>query len=174
MPQPSSDLEFIEAIRAEFARYRTLVEKALEQAGDEDFFWKPDADSNSIALIVKHLGGNLQSRWTDFFTTDGEKAWRDRDGEFEERGVTRAELMQSWEKGWTALQAVLDGLTPADLLRVVTIRGHPHTVILALERALAHVAYHAGQVVLLAKARKGGAFTSLSIAKGQSKGSKAK
>lgn len=175
MSQPNaSDLEFIASVRAEFTRYRGLVDKALAQLGDEDLFWRPDPDSNNIALILKHLGGNLQSRWTDFFTTDGEKAWRDRDSEFEERGVTRAQLMESMNKGWSALFALLDTLTPGDLLRVVTIRGQPHTTILALERSLAHVAYHTGQIVLLAKVRKGAAFQPLSIPKGQSKGSTAR
>lgn len=170
----SFDQEFIAAIRAEFERYKVLVEKSLAQTSDADLFWKPDPESNSIALVLKHLGGNLQSRWTDFYATDGEKEWRDRDGEFEERGVTRAQLQAGWVKGWTALQRVLNTLTPGDLMKVVTIRGHPHTVMLALQRALAHLAYHAGQIVLLAKARKGAAFQSLSIPKGQSKGSKAK
>lgn len=171
---PGPDLEFIAATRAEFLRYKQLVEKALAQISDKDLFWTPDPDSNSIAIILKHLGGNLQSRWTGFYSTDGEKAWRDRDGEFEERGVTRAQLMESWNKGWTKLQEVLDELTPGDLLKEVTIRGQPHTTMLALQRALAHLAYHAGQIVYLAKVRKGAAFQSLSIPKGQSKGSKAK
>ncbi|MBI3832343.1 MAG: DUF1572 family protein [Planctomycetes bacterium] len=169
-----SDAEFIAATRAEFQRYKTLIEKSLAQLGDEDFFWRPDRESNSIAIILKHLGGNLQSRWTDFYNSDGEKDWRDRDGEFEEGGVTRGQIMESWNKGWGKLQKVLDELAPGDLLKEVTIRGQPHTTILALQRALAHLAYHAGQIVYLAKARRGAAFPSLSIPKGQSKGSKAK
>ena len=167
-------LEFLSATRAEFLRYKQLAEKAMAQVSDADLHGSPDGESNNIAVIVQHLSGNFKSRWTDFLTTDGEKPWRERDGEFVDKNLSRAELMKCWDEGWTCLLATLDSLTPDDLMKTVTIRGQAHSVLLAYQRALPHVAYHVGQIVYLAKARQGAGFTSLSIPKGKSKGSRAK
>ena len=170
----SMDLEFLTATRAEFLRYKDLAEKALAQISDADLHARPEPESNSIAVILQHMAGNLKSRWTNFLTSDGEKPWRERDSEFVEKNLSRAELLKAWGESWACLLDTLDALTPEDLLKTVTIRGQPHTVVLATQRALAHAAYHVGQIVYLAKARKGAAFASLSIPKGQSKGSRAK
>ena len=165
--------EFLTATTAEFQRYRDLAEKSFAQLDDPDFFLQPDPESNSIAMIVQHLGGNLKSRWTDFLTTDGEKPTRERDAEFEVQTRTRAELLAVWNEGFTCLFGTLRQLKPEDLLKTVTIRGQPHTVIRALQRALTHVGYHVGQIVYLAKSIKREGFKSLSIPRGQSKGSRA-
>ena len=157
---------YLTTVLAEFRRYKQLGEGAMEQATDDDLFVALDEEANSIAVIVKHLAGNLRSRWTDFLTTDGEKPDRDRDAEFVmEPGATRATVLAWWEDGWRRLFAALESLGPDDLLRTVAIRGEPHSVVRAIERALAHAAYHVGQIVLLAKHRRGAAWRSLSIPK---------
>ena len=160
---------FVEELRAEFRRYKEMADKAVAQADDAGFFATLDAEANSLAHIVKHVAGNLVSRWTDFYTTDGEKPDRRRDREFEiEPGDTRASLMAKWEAGWTVMFAVLDAMTPADVDRTVLIRYEPHTVPRALVRSLAHVALHVGQIVLLAKHAQGAKWQTLTIARGQS------
>jgi hypothetical protein len=128
----------------------------------------PSPDSNSLAMVVRHVGGNLLSRFTNFLAEDGEKPWRDRDAEFETRSYTRAEVDDWWTRGWDALEAQLGALTDGDLDRTVHIRGQPLTVRAALLRSLAHIAYHVGQIVLLARVAVGGEWRSLSIPKGQS------
>jgi hypothetical protein len=139
-------------IQFSFRKQKELAEKAFIQVSDEEFFRKPGDNSNSIAIIVKHLGGNLKSRWTDFLTTDGEKAWRDRDTEFViEPSDTRHQLVINWENGWVALFETLNSLSEADLAKCVTIRGEQHRVIQAIHRALTHAAYHAGQIVYVAR-----------------------
>lgn len=162
---------YLTAVLAEFRRYKRLGDGAIEQASDEDLVAAIDDESNSIAVIAKHVGGNLRSRWSDFLTTDGEKPDRDRDAEFvvDPGRATRAAVMAWWEEGWRALFGSLEALAPDDLLRTVTIRGEPHSVVRAIERSLAHTAYHVGQIVLLAKHRRGAEWRSLSIPKGQSK-----
>jgi hypothetical protein len=156
--------EYLDSVRSTFGKYRELSEGAMAQVDDEAFRWAPDAESNSIAQIVKHMGGNLRSRWTAFLETDGEKPDRNRDAEFEEESAdSREALMRRWEEGWNALDGTLDSLSAADLLRTVTIRGEPHSVVLAIERALTHAAYHAGQIVYLAKHLAGGGWQTLSI-----------
>ena len=154
----------------QFRKYRQLAAGALAQVEDADFFRTLDAESNSIALIVKHVAGNMRSRWTDFLTTDGEKSDRDRDAEFE-RGPrdTRESVLARWEDGWDLLFAALAPLTEADLVRQVPIRGEPHTVLQAVHRQLTHYAYHVGQIVFLARHFAGGRWKSLSIPKGRSK-----
>jgi hypothetical protein len=150
--------------------HRRLVEKALAQVSDEAFFRRPDDGSNSIAVIVKHLAGNMRSRFTDFLTTDGEKPDRDRDGEFEVSGgeETRDELMRRWAEGFDRLFASVEPLTAEDLGRTVRIAGEPHSVIGALNRHLAHFAYHAGQIAYLARLWAGPDWKTVSIPKGGS------
>jgi hypothetical protein len=146
-----------------------MVERAIAQVSDADLFATLDKESNSIAVVMQHMGGNLRSRFTDFLTADGEKPDRDRDGEFLTIvGESRADVEARWNAGWLTLQRTLDALGPDDLLRTVTIRGEPLLVVQALGRSLAHMAQHAGQVVLLAKHRAGERWQTLSIPKGQS------
>jgi hypothetical protein len=162
-------MTMIAAIAGEFRRYRGLAEGALAQVGDDAALHRAlGADDNSIAVIMQHVGGNLRSRFTDFLTSDGEKPWRDRDGEFVDAGATRADLLARWNAGWDALHAALAALGPDDLARTVTIRGQPLTVEEALQRAVAHTAYHVGQIVLLARWIVGERWTSLSVARGGS------
>src|ERR1700692_3355158 len=131
--------------------YKKLAERAMEQVSDAQLFAVLDGEMNSIAVIVKHLTGNMRSRWTDFLTTDGEKPDRNRDAEFEAPPATRAELLEMWERGWKLLFAALEPLTEADLTRTVTIRSEPHSVMQAINRQVAHYAHHVGQILFLAK-----------------------
>jgi hypothetical protein len=157
----------ISSARDIFRQYKSLAEKAMLQITDEEFFFTPEPESNSIALIVKHLSGNMKSRWTDFLTSDGEKEWRKRDDEFENPG-NRKELMQAWEDGWNCLFHALDPLDYEDISRIITIRSEEHSVLEAINRQIAHYSYHVGQIVYLAKSMKGNAWQTLSIAKGKS------
>lgn len=151
-------------------KYRGLSERALGQVDDEGFFRTIDPGSNSLALIVKHVAGNQRSRWRDFLTSDGEKPDRNRDSEFEREPVdTRAGLMARWNDGWELALGAIGALGPADLLRTVTIRGEPHSVLQAIERQVAHYAHHAGQILFLAKHLAGDRWRSLSIPKGRSR-----
>lgn len=153
----------------QFWKYKGMAEQALAQLPDDEFFRMLDPESNSPALIVKHISGNMRSRWDRFLETDGEKN-RDRDSEFEIRpGDSRGAVMERWEAGWRILFAALAPLTEADLIRIVRIRGEPHTVLEAIHRQMTHYAYHVGQIVLLAKHMKGNAWKSLSIPRGKSK-----
>jgi hypothetical protein len=154
---------------AEYERYKALGEKALAQIPDAALNQPLRGELNSPAMIVRHVGGNLRSRFTDFLTTDGEKPWRDRDAEFETRDYTRAEVAAWWAAGWTVLFEELGTLTEADLSREVTIRGLALTVHAALCRSLAHTALHVGQLILLARLLHEGEWQSLSIPKGQSR-----
>ena len=148
---------------AVFAYYKKLGERAMEQVADEDLFATLDQEGNSIAIVVKHMAGNMRSRWTDFLTTDGEKPDRNRDSEFEEPPATRAALRGLWEEGWSCLFAALEPLTDADLTRTITIRGEKHSVMQAINRQLAHYPYHVGQIVLLAKHLASDRWQSLSV-----------
>ena len=150
-------------------QYKTLADKALEQVSEEEFFRPPEPESNSIAIIVKHVNGNLLSRWTDFLTTDGEKEWRDRDGEFEMDTMEKSQLMQMWERSWQCLFSSLEALTPDDLGKIVTIRSEPHSVLEAIHRTMAHISSHVGQIVFIAKMFKSGQWQTLTIAKRKSK-----
>ncbi len=152
-----------------FHYYKMLGEKTFEQIDDKDLFWKYNDQSNSIAIIVKHLWGNMMSRWTDFLTTDGEKKWRDRDAEFENDLSSRIELMQKWEEGWTCLFDALSTIHEDQLDEIIYIRNDGHTILEAVHRQLAHYAYHIGQIVYLGRMRKGHQWQSLSIPKAQSK-----
>ena len=158
-----------EAVRA-LRAYKKLAEGAMAQASEEDFFRKPDSESLSIASLVKHIAGNLRSRFTDFLTSDGEKPDRHRDQEFADASATRAQLMRSWEESWAILFRSLEALRPDDLERTVTIRGEPYSVLKALNVASLHYAYHVGQIAYVAKHFRGAAWKSLSVPKpGQEK-----
>lgn len=146
-----------------FRYYQTLAERALAQIPDSDLFVQIDPESNSIAIIVKHMAGNMRSRWTDFLTTDGEKSWRDRDSEFEAPARTRDELMEDWRGAWSTLYSALETLRDADLTRTVTIRGEAHSVLQAINRQLAHYSYHVGQIVFLARHLSNGNWKTLSV-----------
>lgn len=152
-----------------FNDLKNLGEKALTQLSEQDTFWFPDNDSNSVAIIIRHLNGNMLSRWTDFLTTDGEKDFRKRDREFESnKHENRETLTSKWEKGWKCLIESLDLLTEDDLLKEVTIRNQKHTVVQAINRQLIHYGYHIGQIVYIAKLCSGKDWKTLSVAKGKS------
>ncbi|MDN3687682.1 DUF1572 family protein [Cyclobacterium jeungdonense] len=152
-----------------FRFYKSLGEKALEQVADENLFWQHNADSNSMATIVKHMAGNMHSRWTDFLESDGEKPWRNRDGEFENDIRSREEMMQVWEEGWKVLFAAIEPLAPSDFEKTVYIQNKAHTVMDAINRQLTHYASHVGQLIYLGKMLHSDAWQSLSVPKGQSK-----
>jgi uncharacterized protein DUF1572 len=155
-----------------FRYYKKLGERAMEQCPDEGLFATLDRESNSIATIVKHMAGNMRSRWTDFLTSDGEKPDRNRDTEFETPPQTRAALLSLWESGWKIFLGALEPLSDADLGRTVTIRGEPHSVMQAINRQMAHYAHHIGQILFAAKhftAAKTGRWDSLSVPRGKSK-----
>lgn len=158
----------IQSFRDEFARYRTIGERALAQIADSKTNDIPYPDGNSAAMLVRHIAGNLVSRFTDFLTTDGEKPWRNRDVEFEERHYTPDEMDDWWRRGWTTLEAAVGELDGKDLDRTVTIRKETFTVHEALARASAHVAYHIGQLVLLARLHAAGDWAWISVPKGGS------
>ncbi len=161
--------KWLEDVRREFSKQRGLLERALDQVRDDDFFREANEVSNSCAIIMKHIAGNMRSRWTDFLTTDGEKADRKRDGEFEiEDGDDRASIVTALDEGWRRLETALDLLEANDLERSVTIRGEPHTVVQAVQRQLSHYAYHIGQFVYVARMWAGPSWKSLSIPKGES------
>src|SRR6202035_1963955 len=151
-----------------FRQSKKLAERAMEQVTDEQLFASLDPEANSIAIIVKHLSGNMRSRWTDFLTTDGEKPDRDRDSEFVEPPATRQGVLDAWEDGWERLFQALAPLSDADLARTVTIRGEAHSVMQAINRQVAHYAYHCGQIVLLAKHFQYAHWKSLSVPRGRS------
>ena len=151
-----------------FRNYKKMGERAIEQVSDEEFFALIDSESNSIAIVVKHIAENLNSRWRDFLTSDGEKADRRRDTEFELMGDTRGSLMLFWERGWQTLFVAIEPLTVDDFSRTVSIRGEPHTIIEAMNRQLTHYAYHVGQIVLLAKHFSLAKWKTLSVPKNKS------
>jgi len=151
-----------------FRNYKKLAERAIEQVSDKEFFQTIDAESNSVAVIVKHIAGNLHSRWRDFLTSDGEKADRHRDTEFEMIADTRESLMQFWETGWQTLFDNIEPLTVEDFSRSITIRGEPHTIVEAINRQLTHYSYHIGQIAFLAKHFKSSDWKTLSVPKNKS------
>ncbi len=160
--------QYLESVRKQFLYYKTLGEKAMAQLEPAQLFAAYNEDSNSIAVIVKHLWGNMLSRWTDFLTTDGEKEWRNRDSEFENHAASKEVLMQQWNEGWACLMQALDNLQPHQLTDIIYIRNEGHTVVEAINRQLAHYPYHIGQIVFAAKMLKNGGWQSLSIPKNQS------
>jgi hypothetical protein len=160
---------YLEEVRRQFRGYKRLAEGAMAQLTDEEMFVALDPESNSVAVVVKHMAGNMRSRFSDFLTSDGEKPDRHRDQEFEmDSGATRAEVMRWWEEGWARVVAAVDTLQPEDVSRTVTIRGEPHSVLQALNRQVAHYAYHAGQIVFLAKHFRSKEWKSLSVPRGKS------
>lgn len=160
---------YLDEIRRQLRGHKRLVEGALAQLKDEDFFVTLDPESNSIAILIKHVSGNMRSRFTDFLTTDGEKPDRHRDQEFElSDKTTRTDLMNWWESGWNVVFAALDVLTPDDVMRTIYIRQEPHTVVQALNRAMAHYATHLGQMVFLAKHFRSSEWKTLSVPRGKS------
>ena len=168
MNEPLAEF-FLEDALAVFRKYKKLGEDAMAQMDDREFFAQIDAEANSVAVVVKHLAGNMRSRWSDFLTADGEKPDRDRDAEFRiDAETTRADVTRWWEAGWRYVFEAVEPLKPSDLIRTVTIRGEPHTVVKAINRQLTHYAYHVGQVVLLAKHFKSADWKSLSIEPGAS------
>lgn len=158
---------YIESAIRQFEYYKMLGEKTLAQLPDDKLFWQYNEESNSVAILVKHLTGNMLSRWTDFLTTDGEKEWRNRDAEFENDIVTRQEMMNRWNYGWKLFLDTLDALKEQDLEKIIYIRNQGYTVMEAINRQLAHYPYHIGQMVFIGKmgAEK---WNSLSIPKGKS------
>ena len=165
--QPTT--EYLNDARDQFRKYRTMAERAMIQVSDEAFFQIPFEDGNSIAILSKHMAGNMLSRWTDFLTSDGEKPDRNRDNEFEmDENWTRQDVMSYWEKGWKSVYSAVDTLSDDDLERVVTIRGERHSVVRAISRQLTHYAYHVGQIVLIARHHAGKDWKTLSISRGKS------
>jgi len=160
--------DYLDSVKKQFAYYKLLGDKTFEQLTDEQLFWQYNAESNSIAMIVKHLWGNMLSRWTDFLTTDGEKEWRNRDTEFENDIASREELLKKWNEGWQCLLNAIEPLTEADLEKIVYIRNMGHTVSEAINRQLAHYPYHVGQIVFIGKMVRDKQWHSLSIPKGDS------
>jgi hypothetical protein len=166
---PDVATHYLEEARRQMRGQKHMGEGAMAQLRDEDFFVTLDPESNSIAILVKHLAGNMRSRFTDFLTTDGEKPDRFRDREFEVTATTtRADVMRWWEEGWSVVIGTIESLTPEDAMRTVTIRDEPHTVLQAINRQIAHYAAHVGQIVFLAKHLRSSEWKSLTIPRGKS------
>ncbi|GGB10306.1 DUF1572 family protein [Mucilaginibacter rubeus] len=160
--------DYLTSVKKQFAYYKSLGEKTFEQLTDEQLYWQYNSESNSIAMIVKHMAGNMISRWTDIFTTDGEKSTRNREAEFTPSTPTRQTITKTWEQGWQCLFDTLDKLTADDLDKIIYIRNQGHTVMEAINRQLAHYPYHVGQIVFLGKMLCNETWHSLSIPRGQS------
>ncbi|MFX1255153.1 MAG: DUF1572 family protein [Promethearchaeota archaeon] len=159
---------YLKTVLKAFQSQKRLAERAMAQLESEEFHWTPDSESNSIAIIIKHLSGNMRSRWTDFLTTNGEKPDRKRDNEFVDDIESVEMLMERWNEGWGYLFTTLTGLSSSDLLKNITIRGKPHYVLEAIERQLSHYGVHVGQIVYIAKLLKSTKWQSLSIPRGES------
>lgn len=164
----STGAEYIKVIKEDFAKYKYLGDKTFGQLNEEDIHFTPGEDSNSIAILIQHISGNLKSRFTDFFTTDGEKLNRNRDTEFIEQNLDKEQLLKIWEEGWAVLFNLLETIKEEDLQKIVLIRGEPHSVIEAFNRQLSHHAYHVGQIVFIGKMIRNSGWKTLSIPKGQS------
>ncbi len=154
---------YLESVKKQFALIKSLGEKTINEVDEEKLFWQYNPESNSIAIIVQHLWGNMLSRWTDFLNTDGEKEWRDRDAEFENAIKTKEELLTKWNEGWDCLFNGINALTPDDLDRIIYIRKEPLTAVDAINRQLAHYSSHAGQIIFLGKMILNERWVSLSI-----------
>jgi uncharacterized damage-inducible protein DinB len=164
---------YLDEVRRQMRGSKRLGEAAIAQLQDEEFFVTLDAEANSVAMLVKHMAGNMRSRFRDFLTSDGEKPDRFRDNEFViDPAATRAQVMGWWEEGWAQVFSALDGLQSEDLMRTVTIRGEPHTVVQAINRQIAHYAYHTGQIIMLAKHLRSNDWKTLSIPRGKSEDGK--
>lgn len=160
--------EYIQSVLKRILYYKELADKSFAVLSESDFYIQPNPESNSIAIIIQHMAGNMLSRWTDFLTSDGEKEWRNRDAEFENQQLSKSELIAYWEKGWTCLRDALEVLTENDLQATIHIRSEALTVVDAINRQLAHYPYHVGQIVYLARMIRGNEWVSLSIPKGNS------
>ncbi len=165
-----SELEkvYLEEIMGNYKGLKKQAERVFDQLSTEELSWTPNEESNSIAILIKHMSGNMKSRWTDFLTTDGEKPDRYRDNEFIDDMVTREHILNVWEEGWDVLFNTLDSLTEADLLKTVFIRSEPHTVVQALQRQVIHYAAHVGQIIYIGKLAKNKEWNTLSIPRGKS------
>ncbi len=159
---------YLQSVIKRFAGYKELAEKTFIQLEDKDLHYKPNEESNSIAVIIQHMSGNMLSRWTGFLSGDGEKEERDRDAEFTVRSHSRRELLELWEKGWNCMMETLSSLQEDDLTRIIRIRNEPHSVIDAINRQLSHYPYHVGQIVYIGKMILNDHWKSLSIPRGQS------
>ena len=159
---------YLESVKKQFLYYKMLGEKAMDQLEPKQLFVQINDDTNSIATIIKHISGNMLSRWTDFLTSDGEKEWRNRDAEFENDLQSKEEVLEVWNRGWRVFLNTLDSLKPEQLSDIIYIRNEGHTVIEAINRQLAHYPYHVGQIVFYAKQLKNGSWDSLSIPKNKS------
>ncbi|WP_163411128.1 DUF1572 family protein [Flavobacterium ajazii] len=159
---------YLESVKKQFLYYKTLGEKAIDQLEPEQLFITLNEDTNSIATIIKHISGNMLSRWTDFLTSDGEKEWRNRDAEFENDLLSKDEVLETWNRGWNVFFDALNNLSPEQLSDIIYIRNEGHTVIEAINRQLAHYPYHIGQIVFYAKQLKNSSWNSLSIPKNKS------
>lgn len=162
------ELEYLKDIKKQFEYYKAVGGNTFDQLDEKDFFWQFNEESNSIAIIVNHLSGNMKSRWTDFLTTDGEKEWRHRDLEFEAVIKTREELFVKWNEGWKCLFNAIDSINKENFENQIYIRNQTHSIIEAINRQLAHYSYHIGQIVFIGKMIKGKQWTSLTIPKGKS------
>jgi hypothetical protein len=160
---------YLHSAGKQFEYYKMLGEKTFDQLSEDELFWRYHPESNSIAVIVNHLWGNMKSRWTDFLTTDGEKEWRKRDLEFEDVIKTREKMLEKWEDGWDCLFQVLNAINKDNFNTEVYIRNQAHTITDAINRQMAHYAYHVGQIVIIGRMQKGNAWKSLSIPKGKSR-----
>lgn len=169
MPLVESNQIYLESVKKQFLYYKRLAEKAIDQLEPGQLFISPNSESNSIATIVKHLWGNMLSRWTDFLTTDGEKSWRDRDAEFDNDMNSKEEVLQKWNEGWNCFLKAIDSLRPDQLTEIIYIRNEGHTVMEAINRQLAHYSYHIGQIIYAAKMLKKGKWESLSIPRNNSR-----
>jgi len=159
---------YLTSIAKQFQYYKILGDRTFEQLSEAELFWQPNEESNSIAIVVKHLHGNMLSRWTNFLSEDGEKEWRNRDGEFVDDLKTKDNLFTKWEDGWKCLFTALESVTEENFDQLVYIRNMGHSITEAINRQLAHYAYHIGQITFLGKMIKGSDWRSLSIARGQS------
>ena len=164
----SADQSYLESAKKQFLYYKMLGEKAMDQLEPQQLFVTVNEDTNSIASIVKHISGNMLSRWTDFLSSDGEKEWRNRDAEFENDLQSKEEVLEIWNKGWNCLENALESLKPEQLSDIIYIRNEGHTIIEAINRQLAHYPYHVGQMVFYAKQLKNSEWNSLSIPKNKS------
>ena len=160
---------YIVSVRYQFTQYKTLAEKAIDQVPDDKIYWQYNPESNSIAMIVKHMAGNMLSRFTDFYTSDGEKKWRDRDAEFENEHLSREKIKARWNEGWNCLFKVLENLKKEDLSKTILIRNEEHSVMEAINRQLTHYAYHVGQIIFISKMIADSEWKTLTIAKNASR-----
>jgi hypothetical protein len=163
------EIEYLQSVIKRFRDYKLLAERTIDQVNEKDLNFKYNEECNSIVTLVKHLHGNMLSRWTDFLTSDGEKEWRERDSEFEESKITKKELLSLWNEGWDCLFKTLESLTKEDLIKTIHIRKEPLSALDAINRQLAHYSYHVGQIVFIGKMLVDKDWKSLSIPRGKSK-----